>query len=115
MATKRLRRMRNQTKKRKHEKKGGSVQCIYDKSSKKLHITIERVMLDENLSVIRTACEKAIKESSPEKSKQAYVVKSAKKSSPGLQRATIVRGFPTSESLTDDRGILDGRREVDDK
>lgn len=112
MATKRLHRKHNQTKKRKQ--KGGSVQCTYDKSSKKLHITIARGMLYGNLSAIRTACETAIKESSPEKPKQPHLVNSAKKSSPVLRRATA-RGFPTSESLTDDRGILDGRREDDDK
>lgn len=83
MATKRLRPMRNQTRKRKHEKKGGSIQCVYDKPSSKLHITISRGMLDGNLSAIRTACETAIKDASPEKAvKKAPPEKAVKESSP---------------------------------
>lgn len=136
MATKRLRRTRNQTRKRKHEKKGGSIQCVYDKPSRKLHITITRSMLDGNLSAIRTACETAIKESSPEKAvktsspkmalKKAPSVKAVKTSSPkmALKKASaeasspvyvhkqqMFHGFPTSESLTSDAGVYDGRRE----
>jgi len=71
--------MRNQTRKRKHEKKGGSVQCTYDNSDKKLHITISRGMLDGNLSAIRTACETAIKEASPEKAVKTASPKTAVK------------------------------------
>ena len=135
MATKRLRRTRNQTRKRKHEKKGGSIQCVYDKPSRKLHITITRSMLDGNLSAIRTACETAIKESSPEKAvktsspklalKKAPSVQAVKTSSPkmALKKASaaaspvyvhkqeMFHGFPTSESLTSNAGVYDGRRE----
>ena len=130
MATKRLRRMRNQTRKRKHEKKGGSVQCTYDNSDKKLHITISRGMLDGNLSEIRTACETAIKEASPEKAvktaspktavKKSLSVKALKKASAkasapvDVNKPRLFHGFPTEESLTSDRGVYDGRRSDDD-
>jgi hypothetical protein len=119
MATRRLRRKHNQTRKRKNIKKGGSVQCIYDKPSKKLHITIARGILDGNLSAIRSACEQAIKESSPEKavkesSPELAVKKSSSKKASSQahgNKKSIFDGFPTSESLTSDRGVYDGRRE----
>jgi hypothetical protein len=124
MATRKLRRQNNHTKKRKNVKKGGSIECVYDKSSRKLHITIARGMLDGNLSEIRTACEKAIKESSPEKPKasvaKASVAKAAKKSSSpenlGDRAALIKKAckmFGTSEDRTKDIGLLDGRRSPD--
>lgn len=83
-------------------------------------------MLDGNLSAIRTACETAIKASSSEKTnsnststpKKVQENASEKKKSPELQKVFKKMQepgprikFPTSESLTDDRGIYDGRRE----
>ena len=119
MATRKIRRKNNHTKKRKNIKKGGAVECIYDKSSKKLHIVIARGMLDGNLSTIRTACEKAIKDSSPEKPKSP-VAKAAKKSSSpddlGDRTALMRKAramFGTEEDLHQDRGILEGRRSPD--
>jgi hypothetical protein len=135
MATRKrsIKRRNNNTKKRRQI--GGSLQCTYDKSSKKLHITIARGMLDGNLSAIRSACENAIRESSPEKavkkhSKEKVVKQSSpekavkkhskekvvKQSSP-KQSSSRAHGnkktfhnFPTSESLTSDIGVYDGRR-----
>ena len=119
MATRRLRRKHNQTRKRKNIKKGGSVKCTYDKSSKKLHITIARGMLDGNLSVIRSACEDAIKESSPEKAVKKSPPEKEGETSPSKKtslqshgtKKNMFYGIPTSENLTSDIGIYDGRRE----
>jgi hypothetical protein len=94
----------------------------------KLHITISKGMFEGNLSAIRSACEQAIKESSPEKTVKKYskekVVKQSspelKKPSPEEKTARQSHGrkhifkFPTSEDIGDDwegKGILfDGRR-----
>ena len=126
MATRRLRRKNNQTRKRKNKKKGGSVECTNDKSL--LHIIIPKAMLLEgNLSEIRTACKNAIK-ASDEKvvkkaSRQASVKKvsvaaSEKKTSPESKTVfTTIAGdkivFPQSESLTSNIGIRDGRKPLD--
>jgi hypothetical protein len=114
MATRKLRRQNNHTKKRKNVKKGGSIECVYDKYSKKLHITIARGMLDGNLSKIRTVCEKAIRDSSPEKQ---LSTKSTPEKNQLLKSVAVTHkkshGFPLEESLTDDIGILNGRRSPD--
>lgn len=122
MATRRLRRKNNHTKKRKNVKKGGSIQCIYDKPNNNLHITIPRPILETNLSGIRTACEKAIEKFLPEKPK-ASVAKAAKipvtaekKSSfenlgDRTERMKIGREiFGTEENLHQNIGMLLGRR-----
>jgi hypothetical protein len=117
MATRKrsIKRRNNNTKKRRQI--GGSLQCTYDKSSKKLHITIARGMLDGNLSAIRSACENAIRESSPEKAVKKHSKEKVVKQSSPKQSSSRAHGnkktfhnFPTSESLTSDIGVYDGRR-----
>lgn len=81
MATRRVRRKHNQTRKQKNKtqvKKGGSVQCTYDKTKKTLNIIMARVMLEENLYKIKSVCEKVINDVSPKKTKTVAVAASEK-------------------------------------
>ncbi len=112
MATRRVRRKHNQTKKRKNKKqvkKGGSVQCTYDKKEKTLNIIMKRAMLEGNLKDIQNACEKVIKDSSPEK---VFKKASAKKASEqaSVPKNSMFKGFPTAEDTESDFGLHNGRR-----
>jgi hypothetical protein len=113
MATRRVRQKHNQTKKRKNKKqvkKGGSVQCTYDKNTQTLNIIMKRAMLEGNLHKIQNACEKVIKDSSPEK---VFKKASSKKASAqaSVPKNSMFKGFPTAESTTSNKGLYDGRRD----
>jgi hypothetical protein len=72
-------------------------------------------MLDGNLSAIRSACEQAIKESSPDKVAKKASSKQADKKAPKKAVATssVLKRWPSREDLYSDKGIYDGRRSQD--
>jgi hypothetical protein len=127
MTTRKVRSKHNQTNKM---KKGGSIQCIYNTSSKKLNITIGRAMLESDLNTIKPICieaiEKSRKSNSAEKVKKAPTEKSRKSNSaekakkvptelvakPASQKKKLFEMFPSSESLTfDPSNLRDGRKD----
>jgi hypothetical protein len=121
MATRKrsIKRRHNKTKTKTRKQKGGSIECRYDRPSKKLHITISKDMLEGNLSDIRSVCQKAIDESSPKRVVERPRDKKAHKTAPekapkkAVATSSVLKRWPSREDLYSDKGIYEGRRSQD--